>query len=60
MTKYRHVLIYLHGAIAAVLEANEEGIECRADEDCDHCGLLQAMACAESLLAENLDEKETE
>jgi hypothetical protein len=45
------VLKYLKGATEAVLEANESEIECRMDEDCDHCVVLDALKDAAEALA---------
>lgn len=46
--KLKEAVQYLVNGAEMVLEANEEGIECRSDEDCDHCVLVSAIHNAKS------------
>ncbi len=45
-------LEYLVGMSHALLEANNEEIECRNDEDCDHCCFMASLDQAERVLKE--------
>lgn len=49
-------LEYLSGSAHALLEANKEDIECRADEDCDHCCFVAALHEADKALADDRKE----
>jgi len=46
--RYREALEYSHGAMAVLLE--NDGIECRGDEDCDHCVALDSQRATSEAL----------
>lgn len=52
MRKMENNLESLAGVTEIVLEENKAEIECRGDEDCDHCHLIGIIHESRSILAE--------
>lgn len=49
--RLREALEYLQGATVGIVDSYDDEIECRGDEDCDHCVVMDALNDARAALA---------